>query len=134
MKLTNVFTVLIFFVLISLLLMASFILRSFHYCKTRKLEFYDKSNNSFRGTLYFMVEFGLFSLLLGSVHILAEKTPNLQLGLLAIIEVGFIIFNLFNLSRKYNVFHSKFQIWVGIYASFLRLKLFSSFFIFKSQH
>jgi hypothetical protein len=132
MKVISLASVMFLFVLISLLLVAPFILRYLHQ-KKRKLEFYDKSKNSFRGALYFMVEFGLFNLLLGSVHVLAEKTPNLQLGLLVAIEVGFISFNLLNLSRRKKVFQSKYVIWVAVWASFLRVLIIFSTWLFESK-
>jgi hypothetical protein len=132
MKVISLASVMLLFVLISLLLVTPFILRYLHQ-KKRKLQFYDKSKNSFRGALYFMVEFGLFNLLLGSVHVLAEKTPNLQLGLLTMIEVGFISFNLLNLSRRKKVFQSKCVIWVAVWASFLRVLIIFSIWFFKSN-
>ncbi len=103
------------------------------YKKIRDFEFYDKCKKSFKGTIYCIVDFGIFNLLLGSVHILAEKTPHLQLGLLLLIQIGFISFNMANFYGKNNVFQSKFMIWITIWASLLRVNIIFTTFLFESE-
>lgn len=69
MKVTNLASIIFLFGLLFVLLSIPFILRYTH-AADRKIEFYDKSKNSFKGATYFMIEFGMFNIFLGSAHIL----------------------------------------------------------------
>ncbi len=60
------------FLLVILVTTFPFYLRAVYENKT-EIRFYDKSKNSLKGVVYFMIEFGWFNLLLGSAHILCEK-------------------------------------------------------------
>lgn len=132
MKVNNILSLFLLFFLIIFILGIPLIVQ-YLYKKIRDLEFYEKCKKSFRGTIYCIVEFGIFNFLLGSVHILAEKTPHLQLGLLLLIELGFISFNIANFHGKNNVFQSKFMIWITIWASLLRVNIIFTTFLFESK-
>jgi hypothetical protein len=122
MKIINIFSIFMFFTLIFLLIALPFILRSF-YENANNVEYYSKCKNSLKGSVFFMVEFGLFNMMLGGIHILAENIYKTQLILLFCVEFGLIFYTICNFQKKKNIFTEKLQIWMMIWASSLRILL-----------
>lgn len=115
-----------------LLLAGPFILRYLQR-KDKDIFVYDNCKNTLKGSIYFIVDFGVFNMVLGSVHILAEDHPNLQLGLLLGFETAFSIFNIVNLMKRKKVFDQAFYVIMTIQASFLRAGLIISLFIYDRE-
>lgn len=103
MKAKNLSSLIFMFILLMILLAGPFILQ-YVQCKDKEKFGYDKCKKNLKGSVYFMVDFGLLNILLGGAHILAENDSDLQVGILMIIEISFITFNIVNLRDRKNVF------------------------------
>jgi hypothetical protein len=118
-KMLNCSSVLMLFVLLILLIGMPFALL-FLFGKQRNVQFYSKCKNNLRGSVFLMVEFGLYNFVLGSIHILTEKRLNFQLFCLFLAETFFIAYLITNFGHNtsINVYLSKFDTFVTILALF----------------